>query len=118
MSCAYVAARAIFYGQAHGEGDVEEGVGSYGAVLNPAIALGIQFSTLFNDGIGAWQTIYLYPTVPMLAAFLGTLFFDRVYARAEAFLNANQQFAAPPRNQQVRDFSSYNLIEDSTLSNA
>ena len=65
----------------HGGPNYEAGVGSYGAVLNPAIALGIQLSTLFNDGFSAWKAIYIYPTVPMLASFLGTLFFDQIYMR-------------------------------------
>ena len=90
----------------HGELGVEVGIGSYGAVLNPAIALGIQFSTLFNDGFGAWKAIYIYPTIPMLASFLGTLFFDRVYVRVEDFLNPKQfGVTRSPQNVQVRDFS-------------
>ena len=81
VACSYVAARAIFYGQAHGTAQDHQGVGSYGAVLNPAIALGIQLSTLFNDGFGAWKAIYVYPLVPLLGSLLGTFFYEQVYAR-------------------------------------
>ena len=42
IACSYVAARAIFYGQVYSDDEGNQlGVGSYGAVLNPAIALGI-----------------------------------------------------------------------------
>ena len=102
IASAYVAARAIFAGQVPGPA----GIGTYGAVLNPAIALGIQFATLFNEGFGAWKAIYLYPTVPIGASVLGTLFFDRIYVQIQDFLNPTQfGETTSPRDARVRDFS-------------
>lgn len=54
---------------------------TYGAVMNPAIALGIQTASLVNIGMKAWQSVYLYPTVPFAAAFLALLFHDHVYKK-------------------------------------
>ena len=88
IACSYVAARAIFYGQVYSDEEGNQlGVGSYGAVLNPAIALGIQLSTLFNEGFGAWKAIYVYPLVPLLGSLLGTFFYEYVYAKVQEFLN-------------------------------
>lgn len=77
LACSYVGARAMFYGFAY------TATKSYGAVMNPAIAMGIQMSTLFNDGFSAWKAIYLYPTVPFLAAFLAVLFYELVYKKSQ-----------------------------------
>jgi len=54
--------------------------------MNPAIAIGIQMSSLFSDGFDAWEAIYLYPTVPFGAAFLSVLFYELVYKKTQAFL--------------------------------
>jgi len=61
-------------------------VTTYGAVMNPAIALGICFSALFSEGFDAWEAIYLYPTVPFGAAFLSVLFYELIYKKTQAFL--------------------------------
>lgn len=47
IASSYVAARSIFFGD-FGY------ISSYGAVLNPAIALGIQLTTLIGNGLSAW----------------------------------------------------------------
>ena len=73
---AYVGARAMF------SGNLTTVTETYGAVMNPAIALGIQMSTLFNYGLDAWKSVYLYPTVPFGAAFLAVLFYELVYKKA------------------------------------
>lgn len=61
-------------------------VTTYGAVMNPAIALGISFSALFSEGFEAWEAIYLYPTVPFGAAFLSVLFYELIYKKTQAFI--------------------------------
>lgn len=48
LAASYVGARAIFNGQSQTATEV------YGAVMNPATALGICMSTLFNDGFSAF----------------------------------------------------------------
>jgi len=79
LASSYVGARAMFYGQAFT-------ASTYGAVANPAVAVGIQMSTLFNDGFSAWDSIYLFPTVPFGSAFLAVLFYELVYKKTQAFL--------------------------------
>lgn len=80
IASAYVGARAMF------AGDLTTATLVYGAVANPAIALGIEMSSLFSGGFSAWRAIYLYPTVPFAGAFLAVLFYEMVYKRAQAFM--------------------------------
>ena len=54
--------------------------------MNPATALGICMSTLFNDGFSAFQAIYLYPTVPFGGAIVAVFFYEFVYKKTQAFL--------------------------------
>ena len=75
---AYVGARAVFYGQKFGP---KPATTTYGAVMNPAIALGIAFSGFISDGWDAWTGIYLYPTVPLGGAVLAVLFYEFVYKK-------------------------------------
>lgn len=79
IASSYVAARSIFFG----DGAVNS---TYGAVLNPAIALGIQLTTLLNNGLSAWQSIYIFPVVPFGGAALGVIFFELVFKKTQAFL--------------------------------
>lgn len=95
MACSYVGARAMFAGQLHGA------TLHYGAIANPAIALGIQMSTLFNEGFSAWKALYLYPTVPFAGAFLAVLFYEMVYKRTQAFI-AHEE-SDDSRNNSVED---------------
>ena len=80
LAASYVGSRAMFFGQ------VAITTANYGAVMNPAIAIGIQMSTLINNGFSAWEAIYLYPLVPFGAAFLSVLFYELVYKKTQAFL--------------------------------
>ena len=96
LAASYVGARSMFAGNIAGAGininvgpwsfDTLSGASSYGAVMNPAIAIGIIMSSLFNEGFEAWKAIYLYPTVPFGAAFLSVLFYELVYKKTQAFL--------------------------------
>ena len=92
LASCYVGTRAIWYGQAtgtcytNGNGDkvctdVGNPTTTYGIVANPAIALGICLSGLFNEGFSAWTAVYLYPVVPFVGAFLAFLFFEFVYKK-------------------------------------
>ena len=66
LSASYVGARAMFAGNIAGANEDtsavpgmedetgEGGVTTYGAVMNPAIALGICLASLFNLGFEAW----------------------------------------------------------------
>jgi|Transcript_615 glycerol uptake facilitator-like aquaporin len=79
LAASYVGARAMFAGNLSGSG--KYAVTTYGAVMNPAIALGIQIASLFNLGFDAWKAVYLYPTVPFGAAFLSVLFYELIYKK-------------------------------------
>ena len=81
LASAYVGARCMFYGQG------VQATLVYGAVMNPAIAIGIQMSTLLNNGFEAWKAIYLYPTAPFAASFLAVLFYELVYKKTQQFLS-------------------------------
>jgi len=84
LAASYVGARAMFAGNIIG---IEKVVTSnYGAVMNPAIAIGIQMASLLNLGFDAWHSVYLYPTVPFGASFLAVLFYELVYKKTQAFL--------------------------------
>lgn len=74
LAASYVGARAMFYGNS-------TTVTSFGAVMNPAIAIGLQMAGLINNGFSAWNSIYLYPIVPFGAAFLAVLFYELVYKK-------------------------------------
>jgi len=80
LASSYVGARSMFVGQGQAATLV------YGAVANPAIAVGIQLATLINYGIKAWKAVYIYPLVPFGGAFLAVLFYELVYKKTQAFL--------------------------------
>ena len=76
----YVGARGIFYGQAYRK-VLQNATTSYGAVMNPAIALGIALAGYFGEGWNSWKAIYLYPTVPFGAALLSVVFYEFIYKK-------------------------------------
>ena len=77
----YVGARGIFYGQEFRSNSIIHATTSYGAVMNPAIALGIALSGFFGEGWNSWKAIYLYPTVPFGAALLSVVFYEFIYKK-------------------------------------
>lgn len=81
LASAYVGARCMFAGNI-----VNGATLNYGAVANPAVALGIQMATLINEGFKAWTAIYIYPTIPFGGAFLAAFFYELVYKKTQAFL--------------------------------
>ena len=84
LASSYIGARTIFFGNS---GTVT----SYGAVMNPATAIGIQMSGLFSQGFSSWNSIYLYPTVPFASSFAAVLFFELVYKNTQAVLNGDEE---------------------------
>lgn len=93
LASCYVGTRAIWYGQpiavCHTNANDDKvcnqlagyATSTYGIVANPAIALGICLSGLFNQGFSAWYAVYLYPVVPFIGSFLAFLFFEFVYKK-------------------------------------
>lgn len=84
LASSYIGARSIFYGT------TETITLYYGAVMNPAVALGIQLASIFSGHEyerSALEAMYLYPTVPFGAAFLAVLFYEFIYKKTQAFLH-------------------------------
>lgn len=96
LASAYVGTRAIWFGEGLAtcwttvQGDKVcaprpetpfNAASTYGVVANPAIALGICLSGLFNEGFSAWTAVYLYPVVPFGGAFLAFMFFEFIYKK-------------------------------------
>lgn len=80
LASSYIGARTMFYGNA-------PKATSYGAVMNPATAIGIQMSSLLNNGFSAWNSIYLYPIIPFGASFLAVLFYELIYKKTRQILD-------------------------------
>jgi glycerol uptake facilitator-like aquaporin len=128
LSASYVGARSMFAGNIAGisvqidmpdipgfdipDVDISAGgVTTYGAVMNPAIALGICLASLFNLGFEAWQAVYLYPTVPFGAAFLSVLFYELIYKKTQAFL-AQDDDHSDGDNSQDHDHVDHGVTHD------
>lgn len=79
IASSYVGSRAIF------AGDMATAT-NYGAVANPAIALGIQLAGIFDSGLESFKTIYMYPTVPFGGAILAVIFYELIYKKTQSIL--------------------------------
>ena len=82
LSASYMAARCIVCG-------ASPGVSTYGAMLNPAFAIGIQISSWFGvaGDIGeALKWIWLYPVLPLGGAILAIIFFEFVYRKTQTII--------------------------------
>ena len=80
IASSYVGSRAVF------AGNTVNSTQYYGAVMNPAIALGITLSSIFDDGFTSFKSVWLYPTVPFGGAFLSVLFYELIYKKAQRIL--------------------------------
>ena len=93
IASSYVAARAMFFGQTVVAYFTAISITSYGAVLNPAIALGIMIGALFNGvsvGAGGFFMIwFIYPLMPILGSILSLLFFEFVYKKTQDVLEGD-----------------------------
>lgn len=61
--------------------NVTLGVSTYGACLNPAIALGIFLTSLFFHPGAALKWVWLYPVMPFAGAILAVIFYELVYKK-------------------------------------
>lgn len=75
IASSYAGSRAIF-GGISGTATM-----NYGAVMNPAVAFGIQLSGLFGDGFESIEAIWLYPTIPFGGAILSVFFYELIYKK-------------------------------------
>ena len=84
IASSYIAARAIL----NGDTGAVYAASSYGACLNPAIALGIFFGSLCNGQYGwnAFTTIWIYPVLPFAGSMLSLLFYEFFYKKTQDIL--------------------------------
>jgi len=80
LAASYIAARGIVCGNA-------PVLCNYGACLNPAIAIGIFFSSWFNDFGEAWKYVWLYPVMPLIGCVGAIFFFEFIYKKTQVMLN-------------------------------
>lgn len=105
IASSYVAARAMFYGQTvvyNPNGNFPSNtISSFGACLNPAIALGLIFGALFNGeyGFSAFGSLWLYPVMPFAGSLLALLFFEFVYKKTTETL----EHSAAPEDDGILD---------------
>ena len=74
LSGSYISARAMVNGSG-----VQ--ISSYGACLNPAIAIGILFAGWIGNGISSLTYIWLYPAMSIVGGFIGLLFFEFLFKK-------------------------------------
>lgn len=75
LSASYIAARSIVCGNAYGA------ISTYGAMLNPSFAIGIQITSWFNNLGEALKFIWLYPVLPFAGSIAALFFFEFVYKK-------------------------------------
>jgi glycerol uptake facilitator-like aquaporin len=83
IAASYIASRDFFGGGYvnHIYPVVTFGVSTYGACLNPAIALGIFLTSLFFHPGAALKWVWLYPVLPFAGAILAVIFYELVYKK-------------------------------------
>lgn len=82
ISSSYIAARTMFNGAG-------AAVTNYGACLNPAIAFGITFASIFNTGASALTYFWIYPVLPFAGSLCAFLFYEFVYKKTQQMLRAS-----------------------------
>lgn len=78
IAASYVGARAMLSGTTFTMS---------GAVLNPAIAFGTNFTQLFSAGSGAFKYVWLYTLLPFVGSVLAVLFHEFVFKKTHEVLN-------------------------------
>ena len=81
IACSYVGSRGIFVGNRAATTQ------NYGAVINPAISLGIMFSTIFSDGFGGLKAMWIYPVMPIIGSLGAVFFYEIIYKKARAVID-------------------------------
>ena len=80
----------MFFGSL--EGTNYQAISTFGAVLNPAIALGLVFGSLVNGGsLRALWSLLIYPVMPLAGAVVALLFFEYVYKKTQSTIEGNGQ---------------------------
>lgn len=79
IASAYVASRQIVNG-------VGRGISSYGACLNPAIAIGISLGAAIQDPVGAFVWFWLFWLLPLGGSILAIIFYRLVYLKTQLMI--------------------------------
>jgi hypothetical protein len=82
ISSSYNAARAIFYGVTRLTVTVP-----YGAIINPAIAVGITLGSLIAHGASAFTYFWIYPVMPFVGALAAWAFYEFIYKKTQMMLD-------------------------------
>lgn len=86
IASSYVAARAIFFGAGVGT------ITTYGACMNPAMALGICFASIFGEfAKDAFKWFWLYTFFPFIGSILALIFYEFVYKKTQEMLNHDEE---------------------------
>ena len=81
ISSAYIGARAMLNGK---------NVTLSGAVLNPAIGIGTNFTMLFQNGGMYFQYVWIYGLLPIGGAVLAVIFYELVFKKTQEVLTEGE----------------------------
>ena len=62
-----------------------------GAVLNPAIGVGISFFRLFNNETYLFKNVWIYAAFPFIGAFVAVLFHEFVFKKTQEVLQEEEE---------------------------
>ena len=90
INCLIVAASYIASRDYFGGGSAYMMVSSYGACLNPAIAIAITLTSIFWTPGDSLKWVWLYPVMPFVGAILAVIFYELVYKKTQLMLNSHE----------------------------
>ena len=62
-----------------------------GAVLNPAIAIGISFMQLFGNGVDGFKYVWIYGLLPFAGAVAAVIFHELVFKKTQEVLHEEEE---------------------------
>ena len=90
IAAAYVAARSIVNGSDTGLQGFN-GVSSYGACLNPAVAVGITMNSIWFHSGDTLKWFWIYWLMPFAGSLLAIVFYRFVYMKTQLMIVKDQQ---------------------------
>jgi len=84
ISASYVASRSIVNG-------ASGAISSYGACLNPAIAVGISLNSIISNPGDSLKWFWLYWLLPFCGSILAIIFYRFVYMKTQLMVQKDQQ---------------------------
>ena len=80
IASSYVGSRCIFYGNGFAA------TLNFGAVMNPAVGLGLEIAGIFSKGGEAVKSLWIYPVMPFAGAILAVIFYELIYKKAKSVI--------------------------------